>query len=217
MREKPALPESVDEIPAWFMTYSDVITLLMTFFILLLTFSTNEPEMFEKIQIALFGGGAASGITGPPPKGPDKDSWVLRIRPRLSRYAQRGTETAPLLHSPTREAVNKGLEVVEDSRFDPTTSHAILVPIAHLLSSKGEVAAGHVVHIKRLSRILGQQPVQLTLEISNESHLERVLLFVKNLIEDRGVEAARISVSLVDPAKLGQDGLRLVVNRTEVR
>ena len=38
------------EVPTWFMTYSDVITLLMTFFILLLTFATNEPESFERMH-----------------------------------------------------------------------------------------------------------------------------------------------------------------------
>ena len=41
MREKQPPPKP-DEIPAWFMTYSDVITLLMTFFILLLTFATQD-------------------------------------------------------------------------------------------------------------------------------------------------------------------------------
>ena len=49
-RQKP-FPEPKDDIPAWFMTYSDVITLLMTFFILLLTFATTEPERFRKIDI----------------------------------------------------------------------------------------------------------------------------------------------------------------------
>ena len=50
MREKP-LPEPPDDVPLWFMTYSDVITLMMTFFILLLTFSTSDPERFEQMKV----------------------------------------------------------------------------------------------------------------------------------------------------------------------
>ena len=50
MAKKCSCPKPTGEIPAWFMTYSDVITLLMTFFILLLTFSTTEPERFEKVR-----------------------------------------------------------------------------------------------------------------------------------------------------------------------
>ena len=62
-REKKP-PDKPDDIPAWFMTYSDVITLLMTFFILLMTFATNEPERFERMQVSMFGGSGATGLAG---------------------------------------------------------------------------------------------------------------------------------------------------------
>ncbi len=43
-RKAPELPGT----PAWMMTFSDITTLLLTFFILMLTFSTMETEKFEK-------------------------------------------------------------------------------------------------------------------------------------------------------------------------
>ncbi|MEZ6145736.1 MAG: flagellar motor protein MotB [Planctomycetaceae bacterium] len=76
--DKPA------DVPAWFMTYSDVITLLMTFFILLLTFATNEPENFERMQVAMFGGGSATGLAGHNDEAIDRDSLLLRIRPKTA-------------------------------------------------------------------------------------------------------------------------------------
>ena len=123
----------------------------------------------------------------------------------------------PLLHAPSREAVNKGLEVVENSKFDPTTSHAIRLPIAHLLSAKGEVSRAGASHVTRLSRILQRQQVQLTLEVSTEQNLEPVLAFAKRMIDERGVEPTHIAISMVDPRTLPPDALRLVVNRTERR
>ena len=71
MKEKPP-PDPPEDVPLWFMTYSDVITLMMTFFILLLTFATNEPERFEQMKISVFGASGASGIAGKPPEGLEK-------------------------------------------------------------------------------------------------------------------------------------------------
>ena len=72
MAKEKLPPPPPDDIPAWFMTYSDVITLLMTFFILLLTFSTTEPERFEKVQTAVHQSGGASSMVGPVSEGIDQ-------------------------------------------------------------------------------------------------------------------------------------------------
>ena len=214
MREKPP-PPPVDDIPAWFMTYSDVITLLMTFFILLLTFSTNEPEMFEKMQISLFGGGGASGTAGPPPEGADKDARVVRIRPKTSRYALHGTETPPILNEPPRQAVNKGIEVLDTDRFDPTTTHAIKLPINHLLSDQGEVASTGIGHVEGLSRALKRHDVQLTVEVSAEDNMTPVLALAKMMIDERAVKPNRIAVSLVPAQQLAKNEMRLVISHSE--
>ncbi len=79
MAKKQKIFVQKDDIPAWFMTYSDVITLLMTFFILLLTFSTTEPERFEKVRATTFSAGGATGLIGKTIEGPDDDSWVNRV------------------------------------------------------------------------------------------------------------------------------------------
>ena len=65
------------------MTFSDVITLLMTFFILLLTFATNEPESFSRIETSMFGGGGTGTIsdwvTVQHPAGHGEGSTVLHV------------------------------------------------------------------------------------------------------------------------------------------
>ena len=108
-KEKP-LPPPADDIPAWFMTYSDVITLLMTFFILLLTFATSEPESFERMQMTVFGGGGATGIAGETDTPLDKDAIVARFRPKSSRVTVRGSETPPRDREPVSTSLAKGLE-----------------------------------------------------------------------------------------------------------
>ena len=98
-----------EDIPAWFLTYSDVITLLMTFFILLLTFATTEPESFERIQSSMFGGGGGSGFAGK--QGEHfQDAIISRIRPRSARMTQRGSESPPIDTETTTESLGKGLK-----------------------------------------------------------------------------------------------------------
>ena len=79
-------PDTSGEVPTWFMTYSDVVTLLMTFFILLLTFASSDPEHFEKVQISLSGEGGSTGFADPMLKETKRDSFAARIRPKASRW-----------------------------------------------------------------------------------------------------------------------------------
>lgn len=51
---KPEPPEPLSA-PEWIVTFSDVISLLVTFFVLILTFSTLETQELEKLQGAMQG------------------------------------------------------------------------------------------------------------------------------------------------------------------
>lgn len=133
---KPKKPDPpVDDVPVWLMTYSDVITLLMTFFILLMTFSTSEPETFERMQKSMFGGGGASGIAGPTGEPIDKEAVLLRVRPRSARLSTRGTSMPPIEDDPAQRTLDKGLESLadEDSLIKEDAIH---LPITMILDQQ---------------------------------------------------------------------------------
>lgn len=111
---KPIKKSTVGEIPAWFMTYSDVITLMMTFFILLLTFATNEPEQFERMKVAVFGGGGGTGLIGENNNPVELDATVVRFRPSSARQTMRGTEMPPLHDDPAKDSVARGLKALDE-------------------------------------------------------------------------------------------------------
>ncbi len=111
---KPLKKSTVGEVPAWFMTYSDVITLMMTFFILLLTFATNEPEQFERMKVAVFGGGGGTGLIGENNNPVELDATVVRFRPRTARQTMRGTEMPPLHEEPATDSVARGLKALDE-------------------------------------------------------------------------------------------------------
>lgn len=62
MPRKKVEEEKPRGCPEWMVTFSDVISLLVTFFVLILTFSTMEIQEFQKLAGALQGG---FGVMGP--------------------------------------------------------------------------------------------------------------------------------------------------------
>ena len=66
--------EEVDEptSPAWMTTYGDMMTLLMTFFILIMSFSTMEVDKFKMAMGSLKG---AMGVLGVQKRLRPEQSW----------------------------------------------------------------------------------------------------------------------------------------------
>ena len=158
-REKPP-EEPGDDIPAWFMTYSDVITLLMTFFILLLTFATTEPERFEKSISTMFSSGSATGIAGENMKQIDRDSFINRLRVPASRIAMRGSSMPPITHEPADETFGKGLRALDDKerKENELTSHYFDISLSTLFEREGGLSETGITTLRQLSKQLREMP-----------------------------------------------------------
>ncbi|MBL7152232.1 MAG: hypothetical protein ISS79_00825 [Phycisphaerae bacterium] len=57
-KQKPE-PQHVDGAPEWMVTFSDCMTLLLTFFVLLLSFSSFDERIFRKLKV-IFAGSLSS-------------------------------------------------------------------------------------------------------------------------------------------------------------
>lgn len=196
-REKPEEPPSGD-IPAWFMTYSDVITLLMTFFILLMTFSTTEPENFGRMQVVMFGGGNSSGVARKQ-KFMEQDGLVVRIRPKSSRIAKEGSETPPPMMAPATKSVSKGIDALdEEEPLGSSERFQIVIPISMVRDSNNQPTS----YALGLARMLGRQmtsvPVDVRFLASNVDEAETGVLLASAIFETHDLAPGRLSVSTVD-------------------
>ena len=193
-REKPPDPLG-DDVPAWVMTFSDVITLLMTFFILLLTFASSEPETFERMQVAVFGGGGASGIAGKIDSTVDKDTIVMRERPRSARLSQRGSEMPPTYTDPSYESMAKGIAGLEQNEERQLSdSHVLKIPLAEWVDERGEFNSSGQNHLRMLVMQMRKLPLTLDVMVNDEAEL-KVALKIADEITDRGrIPLGRVSV-----------------------
>jgi flagellar motor protein MotB len=199
-REKIPPPPG-DDIPAWFMTYSDVITLLMTFFILLLTFATTEPERFEKTLTSTFSKGAATGTVGKKLESLDNDAWVSRIRPPASRIAMRGAEMPPIMERPASQSFGEGLRSLDDeeSKQNEMTSHSFDVPFAQLFNSGGELTANGKLVCQMLAGQLRELPFQAAIQFAQPQQSTQLVKMTQFLFDTQQTRPGQVSLNLIVP------------------
>jgi len=194
------------------MTYSDVITLLMTFFILLLTFATTEPEMFEKMQITLFGRGS-SGVAGDDLEGVEKSSLVLRDRPRASRLAMKGSEMPPIYTDVSVETISAGLAGIDDERWrDPMVTYAIEVPLRLLVGDNNEIHPRGRQLLRMLGRQLRKLPFHAAFVARDKETMPQLLAVAAHLTDQERVLPGKIGISIDDGTGLDVDRIRIITN-----
>ena len=208
-------PEPKDDIPAWFMTYSDVITLLMTFFILLLTFATTEPERFEKSVSSMFSNGSATGTAGEKMKSIDHDSIAQRLRMPASRIAMRGSEMPPITRAPANETWGDGLRSLseEEQKQNELTSHTFEVPLAVIFNSKQEMTDQGKQISSMLAKQLRDLPFRASLEFSSDDSVETVADMLEYLYHTEMTRPGQIGMSVSRDPRLKPDHVRIVVER----
>lgn len=185
------------EIPKWFVTYSDVITLLMTFFILLLTFANSEPENFEKMQVATFGGAGSGGLAGPPTKGIDKDAVNVRYRPSSSRSTPRGTEMTPTELTPIGDAASKGLDALDNPEELASAERTSTTSLMESLrDGNGQLTSQAMQQLRMIAIQMKSLPLSADLQVSAPDDLDFAVGMARYMQDELNVPSGRLSVSL---------------------
>lgn len=193
-KDAPADPP--EDIPAWFMTYSDVITLLMTFFILLLTFATTEPERFEKVTASVFGTSGATGVAGHKHDKLDRNSWSQRIRPRAARIAMQGSEMPPINKEPPKKAMGAGLEAIDEKTAaqDVMKSFVFELPVDKLVNRNLKVTASGQQVAAKLASQLRSLSIHCAFEVPDKNSSERMAIFAHHLYHVEGARPGQVGM-----------------------
>lgn len=211
-REKPEEPSSGD-IPAWFMTYSDVITLLMTFFILLMTFSTTEPENFGRMQVVMFGGGNSSGVARQQ-EYMEQNGMVVRVRPPSSRVAKDGSETPPSMMSPATKSVSKGMDALdEEEPIAKAERFEFSVPLSMLKKKDDSLSSYALTLAQMLGRQMLSVPVNVRFMAPSSQEAETGLLMASAVYEGFPLAPGRLSVATVDKKAVQSNHLTIRITR----
>lgn len=214
-RKPPSPPPGV---PAWFMTYSDVVTLLMTFFILLLTFASSEPERFVQMRAVAFGGGSsATGLIGNNATGTERDALAIRMRPSGARVGAVGSETPPVHSDPVRETLAEGLSELEQQHpLANRQSFQFEMEWSALFDSNGEPSAFAAERFRLLAAQLRRLPLDVQLQAPSIAELSDATRLADRISRQAGIPAGRLSVGVRPQGDRAARVLRITVARSDV-
>ncbi len=156
-REKPADGAAgAPSAPFWMVTYSDMVTLLLTFFVMLIAMANFEEvgrveAVFESIRLALGVDGIDAQVVGVDPTDPKQKEDIQvenKLQPimsmidaQLSRHLS--DDMVVLTQTPTE------IRVVLDDRVLFKPGSAVLHPAIYLLlADVGQALAGQPVEVK---------------------------------------------------------------------
>ena len=222
MPKKSCCPEPKGGIPPWFMTYSDVITLLMTFFILLLTFATNEPEFFSKVKVVSFGGGGSTGVAGDTKALLDNDAIVLRERPNSAAISIRGSETPPEYTDPAVQSVSRGLKSLENTDSLADASRVRIETLVSIVQDdQGEITTQGVTQLRMLAKQLKSQPLVCQILVSDPDLAAFAVTMATILTDADGLGVVpgrvpgRVAVGVVDVTQVASGRIVYRLSRSE--
>lgn len=128
-QEKPE-PVHADGAPEWMVTFSDCMTLLLTFFVLLLSFSSFDDRVFYSLRVVYSDALSSISLI----KWRNQDSFLEEVDPIQSpKELDKGSE------KPTPEnGINDAL-MKEKPLVDLGSGRVILIPSANIFWGNGKV------------------------------------------------------------------------------
>ncbi|MGI6586805.1 MAG: OmpA/MotB family protein [Lutisporaceae bacterium] len=203
MARKKAPEEPPAGAPAWMTTYSDMVTLLLCFFVLLFSFATLDVQKFQAIAQSMSGalGVLDSGTTMsmeplvnsfPIDSPEDETEEFQKLYEEMSEYIKENNLEASI----TLRLDERGLLVrfLDDVLFD--SGKADLTPRAREIINKvSEIIKQNDKNI-RIEGHTDNVPINTFRFPSNwELSTTRAVNVVKYLIEENGIAAHRLSAS----------------------
>jgi flagellar motor protein MotB len=108
----------------WLVTYCDMITLLIAFFIAIITFASQESgnQKYPKMRDSILYGAGGSGVAGSPHQGTDHDAVVWRQFLMAAQPA--GSKTPPLYTDPSLDKTGPASRATHPRDLDRQLRHA---------------------------------------------------------------------------------------------
>lgn len=180
--------------PKWMVTFGDALTLLLTFFVLLLTYSTPNEEDLSNMSRGFFGKQGPSGSVSE-----DSGSSVATQPSLLNPPSQSyGTQLPPLyrkLKGSKLSSLAPGMSILKPPEVKKTI--VIRIPIARIFNSENEISPAGERLLKRIGNVIIAFPRVIV--IRSRASMDR---------KSRPTEESNLtfSLKLIDKLKSGISG-----------
>jgi chemotaxis protein MotB len=194
---RPRQPES-DELPGapeWMVTFSDCMTLLLTFFVLLLSFSSFDNKDVKKTLMALARGLPSAVGTS---TAWERDAFLAAEQVKPQEEPRKGSER-PTLDGQTEGNTKEDMDLLNfhNRRVFLTSSDNIFWARGTHISAKGREILSDMAALLRTvpNRIVVSENGQADDKSSGDFGLQRAWAVTEYLATEHGVDKMRFSIS----------------------
>jgi len=200
--KKQSQSDEAPGTPEWMVTFSDCMTLLLTFFVLLLSFSSFDENTFQKLK-AIFAESLNSASIVPKS---NKDAFLPAAQFKYIKELNKGSE---------KPTLKKGIENNLKQETEPADfrNHKVfLVPSEKVFWGKGTVISRQGRRILAImASFLKEVPNRIVIsentwgdkENSNHSGLERAWAVMEYLTATQGIDKKQLSISAASTVAAG--------------
>lgn len=198
----------------WIVTYSDMITLLMTLFIVIVTFGSKEQDRASKKLDSVVGGQGGTGAAGPTGQGTGRDSVLVRVSP-LGRSVYSGSEVPPLYSDPYPEPAAAALRALKEKPVGGLSDNfAFRVPADSLFDAAGKLTPSGMTLLRTVANAVRRLPFDVQLRVAGKERAAAAARAVQYLFANAGLEPWRLGVAVgPPPAGATADDVLLVLLR----
>ncbi len=184
---------------SWIVTYSDMVTLLMAFFIALITFSTKESGgKTPRSGDSFVEGKGGSGVAGPKQtEDIPRDAVVWRLRFRQGPKTNVGAEFAPLYRDPSLETTEGVLLALAGTPVDKLgDAYVLQLPFGLLFGSNGKLTPSGSHVVIALANNLRNMPYDFRFTVRDSDHVSRAVHLCTFLSTQGGIHPSRMAVGV---------------------
>jgi chemotaxis protein MotB len=184
---------------SWLITYCDMITLLITFFICIVTFASREngAHQHPRKRDSLLYGPGGSGIAGGKQSSMNHDSVIWRQLPVCALPERKGSEMPPLYSDPEMEATSTALTALEGPMFGTLAdSYSMRTPLSLLFTDDGKLTPSGVELLGVVASSLRRLPYDIYLQVDDPKYLPRAVTAAQHLVNHEGLAPFRIGVGV---------------------
>jgi chemotaxis protein MotB len=185
----------------WIVTYSDMITLLMTLFIVIVTFGSKEQDHHSKKLDSIVGGQGGTGVAGPTGQGIGRDSVMVRMSP-LSRMVYSGSETPPVYSDPGSSPAGVALKALKEEPLGKLSDNfAFKVPLDFLFDKSGKLSTSGETFLRTVASGVRRLPYGLQVRVANKSRAAAAAKVVEYLFASASIFPGRLGVAVCPPGE----------------
>ncbi len=200
----------------WIVTYSDMITLLMTLFIVIVTFGSKEQDRGSKKLDSVAGGMGGTGAAGPTGQGIGRDSVMVRMSP-LGRMVYSGSQTPPQYADPSSDPAGAALKALKEAPLGQLSDNfAFRVPWSFMFDTAGKLSPSGMTLLRSVASAVRRLPFDVQVRVGKRSQTPAAAKVAQYLFSEASLFPGRLGVAVCPPEDgAAEDEMLLVLLRNQ--